>query len=96
MLIKIETRHFASATDFGDTHTCPLAMALREKFPTSHILVGGLTVDIDDKMNIGFVGWMERHDSPKELINSYILYAKEGRDVPTFEVELIDYEPNKN
>jgi hypothetical protein len=43
----VETKHYKNATEYMSVTECPLAIALKELFPTGNIRVGGYNIDLD-------------------------------------------------
>ena len=80
MKIYVKTKHYVESTCYSDNDSCPLAIAIKEQYPEAEVLVGGITTIIDNtRYNIGDT-WSE--------IQQKINDAKEGKHIPTIEVEL--------
>ena len=48
MILKVTKRDLKNAF-YGDAFDCPIARALKRKFPKEYILVGGFDVDLGNK-----------------------------------------------
>lgn len=91
IVVTVSTRHFKAANNYMSNATCPLAMALREKFPGTFVNVGGLTVGVDGA-NYRIGNWVEQgfqtEDEAANHINDLIKSAKAGNETPDFNVNL--------
>lgn len=89
MFIIVGQQDFKEATEYMDGYNCPLAMALKRYFPDGDPGVGDtnffLTVN-GDRRHFETNGWGQLHSSK---ITTYIIAAKKGQEVPSFEVEII-------
>lgn len=93
MTIKIETRHFKSATAFINHKSCPLAQAVKELFPEYADVIcitpKGICFLKPNPEYFPFSGWSENEETPMNisLIDTYIKQANKGLDIRTFYVE---------
>jgi hypothetical protein len=88
MKIEVRTEHYRNSTEYIDQNNCPLAMAIKDVFSkkeNTYIWVGGFTVAIDGQQyDIG--GEWAYLEVPE--IESNIIKAKQGEEIPTIVVNL--------
>ena len=82
--IKVTTKHFRESVGYASIVACPLALALKEKYPDTNIVVGGTSVDIGKDTYRLSKNW----DDGFENVVKAISRAKEGKRVSTFLVTL--------
>lgn len=90
--LKVSTKHFRKAISYGSTHQCPLAEALKEKFPNKKIAVGSVTATIGGT-SYTLKGWIGRPAMSEyyighELGEKLIAKAQSGKRVKTYTVTL--------
>ncbi len=92
--VNVTTRHFKKAVHYSLTGKCPLAYALKLKFPKTEICVGGMTVDIYHNpakaTNYRIYNWLEATYTKNivEVCEQHINDAQMGLKVPTYYVQL--------
>jgi len=88
MKIQVKTEHYKNSTEYCDNENCPLATAIKDVFSqkeNTSIWVGGYTVLINgQRYDIG----IEWSGLDTKEIESDIIKAKKGKEIPTIEVNL--------
>lgn len=69
--IAIKRDDFLHSSGYISNHNCPLARALRNKFPNKEISVGGMTVKINDNLYK-----IDRDEFNESFVGENILLAK--------------------
>lgn len=95
--VEVATRHFKSALAYMSNSNCPLAQALKEKFPNSDPNVGSTMLNLTFNENGArheykiVSGWLSSEvceDLAQETCNNFINTALQGHETPSFVVLL--------
>ena len=81
LTVTVRTKHYAAAPKYMDIDSCPLAQALKEKFPDKGIVVGGVEVSVSNKDYAIPQSWLPTDKDWgkwQDLINERIAKAKAG------------------
>ena len=90
MLITIKTQHFKKAKSYASPTSCPLAEALKDKFPHAYnIVVGPDSFKLNnEEYNFDLVDWGYKtiHNNKVTNVDELIDKAKFGLSTPQFVV----------
>jgi len=76
--LTVETKHYKSATEYMSITECPLAIALKELFPTGNIRVGGDNINLDYERYDISENWVDIFGTE---INRRIIDAENGEEI---------------
>lgn len=91
--VKVTTKHFKNATQYTDSNSCPLALAVKDVFPDAtsiSVVIGSVRININGEYQIFKVTtkWSNSQSIYRGKfkfmsIDDMISLAKEGVRIPT-------------